>query len=212
MAARALVVAVALAFAATASGCTCRRANGVAEGEVRAPVDERGVEEPRAGDERDGDERAAGPRASVEERSAAEPRAAVLRGSAQCGGASRDGDARWVGSEEEYRAALAELERGRLPGTAPPPAQVDFGTHGVLIVRMGARPTAGYALELASDEVVTDGGTGAVRVNWTEPPEDGMVAQVLTSPCLLIAVRKEGLRAIKVVDQAGRARGTVELR
>jgi hypothetical protein len=187
MAARALVatVALAFAFAATASGCTCRRANGLPEEEARSPV---------------------------EQRATTEPRAAVLRGSAQCGSASRDGDVRWIGTEEEYQAALAALDRGRLPGTAPAPVPVDFGTHGVLIVRMGERPTAGYALELASEQVVSDDGTGAVRVNWTEPPEDAMVAQVLTSPCLLIAVRKEGLRAIKVVDQAGRARGTVELR
>jgi hypothetical protein len=185
MAARALVAAVALAFGATASGCTCRRANGLPEEEARA---------------------------SVEQRATTERRAAVLRGSAQCGSASRDGDVRWIGTEEEYQAALAALDRGRLPGTAPAPAPVDFGTHGVLIVRMGGRPTAGYALELASEQVVSDDGTGAVRVNWTEPPEDAMVAQVLTSPCLLVSVRKDEFRSVKVVDQAGRTRETVKVR
>jgi hypothetical protein len=100
-----------------------------------------------------------------------------------------------------------------MSGTAPaeePP--VDFGERGILEVAMGQRPTAGYGLELASDEVRPEDGAGIVRVNWTEPKEDAAVAQVVTSPCIRLAVRKEGLREVKVVDQAGRVRGTVDVR
>jgi hypothetical protein len=181
----ALLVAGALATAAVASGCTCDRASTPG---------------------------AAGPRDSLASAASATPGAAVLRASALCGIESREASVRWIATEEEYQAALAALDQGRLPGAAPAIAAVDFATHGVLLVQMGRRPTAGYALDLATEQVVTEGGVGVVRVNWVEPLEDAVVAQVLTSPCLLVSVRKEQLRSVKVVDQAGRTRETVELR
>lgn len=140
-----------------------------------------------------------------------DPGATVLRRSAQCGSAPLNGEVRWIGTDAEYRAALDAIDRGTLPGTAPAPVPVDFASHGVVLVLMGQRPTAGYALDLASEEVPVEDGTGTVRVNWNEPPEDATVAQVVTSPCLLVAVRRDGLRAVKVVDQAGRARETLQL-
>lgn len=183
--ARSLVLAVACAAAALGPGCTCPKAGAPAEAGSRG----------------------------YEASSAASGAVAVLRASAQCGTASRDGSVRWFATAEEYRDAVGEKDKLTMSGKAPADEpQVDFGARGVLEVAMGQRPTAGYGLELASEELRVEDGTGVVRVNWTEPKEDAVVAQVVTSPCLLLAVRKEGLRAVKVVDQAGRGRGTADVR
>jgi hypothetical protein len=188
---RACVTVAIGAMAALAVGCRCPQ--GAANGETSATASRAYAEGDAA---------------------AGAPAAAVLKQSAQCGGRSGDGRVRWLATAEELRDALAATSALTLSGEprAAEPADVDFATSGVLHVEMGQRPTAGYALDLATGEVAVEDGTGVVRVNWTEPPEDGVVAQVLTSPCLLVTVRKAGLRKIDVVDQAGRVRGTVEVR
>lgn len=194
-----------IGMAVLGAGCTCDRAASTERADQRAAA----VEDPSA---RPG-ATARGSGAKVTgDVSRGEDDAQVLRASAQCGTATREGSARWLASDEEYRAALAAVDRRRLSGVQREPAAVDFATHGVLLVEMGQRATAGYALDLASADVRRDGDGGTVRVNWNEPPEDAMVAQVLTSPCLFVAVKKDQLRSLKVVDQAGRTRETVKLR
>jgi hypothetical protein len=181
-----LAIAVAVA-AASLGGCTCRKASAPAA----------------AGTPRHEASSAATTNAAV----------AQLSASMQCGTTSREPYVRWFGTAEEYREAITAKDKLTMSGTAPaedPP--IDFGERGVLEVAMGQRPTAGYGLELASDEVRPENGIGVVRVNWTEPKEDAAVAQVVTSPCIRLAVRKEGLREVEVVDQAGRVRGTVAVR
>ena len=130
--------------------------------------------------------------------------ARLLRASSQCG--ERDAGASWVGSDEQYQRAVKELAGATLEEPAAAP-KVDFATHGVLRVGMGRRATAGYSLALAEPALTRDGSTVVVRVAWTEPAPDAMTAQVRTSPCLLLAIPREGLREVRVVDQSGTVRG-----
>jgi len=129
--------------------------------------------------------------------------ASVVRASAQCGGEAAAISARWIPSEGALRAALGA---GGVFGEAAPSPAIDFKREGVLAVYMGQRPTAGYGLALHDPNVAIAKGVGTVVVRLEEPPPGAMVAQVLTSPCLLIRMPKAGLTEVRVVDPAGTVR------
>jgi hypothetical protein len=75
-----------------------------------------------------------------------------------------------------------------------------------LLIAMGQRSSAGYGLTLADKVAVVRDGVLTVRVDWREPLPDRLRAQVMTSPCLLVAVPDAGFTRIEVVDQEERLR------
>ena len=129
--------------------------------------------------------------------------ATVVRAGAQCGGDASGPWARWISNEGALRAAMGT---GGVFGAEVAP--VDFRKEGVLAVYMGQRPTAGYALALHDPTVAIADGVGKVVVRFEEPEPGAMVAQVLTSPCLLLRMPKAGLAEVRVVDPAGTQRAS----
>jgi hypothetical protein len=69
-----------------------------------------------------------------------------------------------------------------------PAPKVDFNTRTVVAIFLGSRPTAGYDVEIIGTK--KDG--NALIVEWAESrPEKGvMLAQVLTSPALMVSIPK----------------------
>jgi hypothetical protein len=122
--------------------------------------------------------------------------ARVLLSSDRCGTDSTMSRARWLQAEEPYRDAVSRIE-----GLRGPPA-VDFASHAVLLVEMGQRPTAGYALKFERADVDPSGRKYVVQVDWLDPNSVSL-AQVQTAPCLLLAVPREQVRMAVVVDQHG---------
>ncbi|MGI9325994.1 MAG: protease complex subunit PrcB family protein [Pseudomonadales bacterium] len=53
-------------------------------------------------------------------------------------------------------------------------------------ISKGSMPTPGYGMTLAGAELAKQ--TLTVQVNWQTPAADAMLAQVITHPCLVIAV------------------------
>jgi PrcB C-terminal len=66
-----------------------------------------------------------------------------------------------------------------------PPA-VDFGTRTVVAVFLGARPTAGFAVEITA--VREEGGVLIVEWRETKPSSDMILAQVVTSPVHIASI------------------------
>ena len=128
---------------------------------------------------------------------------AVVRGGAACGG-----DAPAVRRLSSPEALAAAFPAG--PGGAAPAA--DFEGGAVLLVAAGQRPTAGFELTLASPRAPVKDGVALVRVAVREPPPGAVVAQVVTSPCLVVALPRAGLAEVKVADGAGALLGSVALR
>lgn len=126
-----------------------------------------------------------------------------------CGRSSADAGARWIADAEELEVVRIQFGQYRL-GPPELPA-VDFDSHGVLLVLMGKRQTAGYGLALSPGEAasVADG-VATVAVEWHEPDEGAMLAQVLTSPCVMITLPKADYERIDVVDQTGATRVSVK--
>ena len=68
---------------------------------------------------------------------------------------------------------------------------------GVLLIAIGqgTRPTPGYGLAVAKPGALLDG-TLTVFVAEKMPPEDAVMAQMLTQPCLVVGVPEAGVRNV----------------
>lgn len=123
----------------------------------------------------------------------------VLRAGAQCGGAAEGTSARWLPTEAALHQALAA--EGSPDVQAPP--VVDFTRSEVILVAMGRRATAGYGISLAEAGAIMRDGVATLVVKLDEPPPGAVLAQVTTSPCLLLSLPRAGLREVRVLDPRG---------
>lgn len=127
----------------------------------------------------------------------------VLHASAQCPG----------GPQREVRltqdpSELARLWRGANASPVATPAPALAGRR-ALYLADDEHPTAGYAMTLASPVLKTQLGVASLSIR-TERPE-GMTAQVVTRPCLLLALPAGDYERVEVRDQNGREWGSASL-
>jgi len=80
---------------------------------------------------------------------------------------------------------------------------IDFDQSAVFVVFMGPRPTAGYDIELHDDRAPVQRASLTIPASWREPAPDAMVAQVVTNPCIVIAVPAERYESVTVRDRRG---------
>jgi hypothetical protein len=114
----------------------------------------------------------------------------VVASGAMCGGGGAGVSARRITSAEDLAAAVQEA--------ASPSA--DFAKEAVVLVSAGQKTTAGYGIALASERAPVKDGVAGLRVTLTSPAAGMMSAQVMTSPCLVLALPAEGLLAVGVVE------------
>jgi hypothetical protein len=132
----------------------------------------------------------------------------VIRGGSQCGGDAAAPSVRRLASRTELDAAFSSSELGGAPAPA-----VDFDGAAVLLIASGQRPTAGHAVELAAPKAPVKGGAALVQVTLRSPDAGAFTAQVVTSPCLVVALPKAGLGEVKVAAaEAGTVLGTVPVK
>jgi hypothetical protein len=100
-----------------------------------------------------------------------------------------------MSSVDEARTAVASTPGEwetlwRSHGSGKPLPTVDFTTRRVAAIFLGSRPTAGYDIEI----VGTREEGGNLIVEWSEvrPKQGLLLAQVLTSPALIVSVPKVG--------------------
>jgi hypothetical protein len=126
----------------------------------------------------------------------------------QCGGNAPEPSASFLKDSEELRDIAQISQKTEIASTAKAPAlpEIDFNQYHAFLLSMGARPTAGYVLGLAKPAVHIENDAAGVRVLWTEPAPGMRAAQMLTSPCLVIAVPKGNYRRIRVLDQKDKTR------
>jgi hypothetical protein len=73
----------------------------------------------------------------------------------------------------------------------------------VFVISMGLRPTAGYSLSLAQKRARLEHGVVTIPLTWHEPAPGAITAQVITQPCLVIALEKRQYTGVRVIDQSG---------
>lgn len=121
----------------------------------------------------------AGPTAPPERLVSAE----TLAANAYCGTHEPQPDARRIVS----RDAWLEHYDAVLQPHIPLDQQADFKQGEVLWIAAGRRPTAGYQLLL--DQVSVEPEGLVIQIKEQRPRQGAMVAQVITSPCLLLQIR-----------------------
>lgn len=79
------------------------------------------------------------------------------------------------------------------------------GGRRILVIEYGRKPTAGYHVAV-SRVARLRGSELTVHATFLSPRPDAMVAQVLTTPCVVVAVPDHDYRKVRVLDQDGRER------
>jgi hypothetical protein len=110
-----------------------------------------------------------------------------------------------IDSPAELEAAMARMQPGAVIGS------VAFDRRRVVRIDMGVQPTAGYGVSLASSQARVDNGILELPLRWRAPPPGAMLAQVLTSPCVLVSVPDRGYRELRAIDQNGELRGRLQM-
>ena len=77
--------------------------------------------------------------------------------------------------------------------SAYPP--IDFKTEAAVIITIGEKPTSGYKIDVKS--VTKSKGVLVVDAVIARPAKGAMTAQVITSPYLVIAVPKDGIKSAR---------------
>lgn len=101
----------------------------------------------------------------------------------------------------ELNTFLKQNTRTTLGSPQPDQQVIDFSRNALVALWMGKKPTAGYRISLAAEKAEIKNGTANLRVNLQEPKPNTVSAQVITSPCLLLALPKKGYDAIAVIAQ-----------
>ena len=78
---------------------------------------------------------------------------------------------------------------------------LDFTREQVLVLYLGSRPTPGYGLSLESGERLSDS-TLRLDLANQRPPPDAVMAQVMTSPCLVLAL-PAGIESVELHQPSG---------
>ncbi len=73
----------------------------------------------------------------------------------------------------------------------------------LLLISMGQQHSAGYSLALLSETITVVGGQISIQLAWNSPPQGVMTAQVVTRPCLLLALSAQNYKGVQIVDQVG---------
>jgi hypothetical protein len=103
------------------------------------------------------------------------------------------------------RATIVELDstEARQSALLPGDLASALNSERVFVISMGLRPTAGHSLSLAQKRARLEHGVVTIPVVWHEPVPGAITAQVITQPCLIVALEKRRYAGVRVVDQSG---------
>ncbi len=129
---------------------------------------------------------------------------AVVYSGAHCGRREATPRASWIDDARQLEASLRHIRADRLGGQPASLPNLDFRHEIGLLVEMGQRPTLGYRLTLGEDEELhISQGRAHLSLNWVQPPADAIVAQALSSPCLLLKLERGDYTSVQVLDTQG---------
>lgn len=130
-----------------------------------------------------------------------------LRRSVDCGTSSREARLQYFADAEAYtRWQATQSERASLLPDDELPAD-----KALLLVEMGQRSTGGYYLKVGESAYLDRDRMLWLRGEWTSPGPDRMVTQMITSPCVLVAVPQRPYQGFRISDQDEELRASLTL-
>lgn len=129
----------------------------------------------------------------------------LVHSSLQNSGESKSMGAMWISNSDQWVDLIDRASEitENLPRSVGTP-EIDFTRYGILLIRMGEKPTGGYGLMLMANVAKIENRTVLVPVRWVEPEKGAITAQMITSPYLMIQMEKGAFDRITVIDQDGR--------
>lgn len=110
-----------------------------------------------------------------------------------------------LNSQAELEKAVASAVPG-VENTAASMSNVDFDSERIVLVAWGRQNNSGYRLELVDEHAETENSVVELPVKFVSPSPDGFYAQVMTSPCLIVALPKAGYNKIRAGEMEIRDR------
>lgn len=85
---------------------------------------------------------------------------------------------------------------------------IDWSERYLLKLNMGIKSNTGYFLKYQGGAHI-DNKVLIVPIKWKSPQPDGMYAQVMVNPCLILSIPRAGYKKIQVLDDAGITRWSI---
>lgn len=132
---------------------------------------------------------------------------AELRRSVDCGTSSREARLRYFAGADDYTAWQAtQSERASLMPTEELP-----GDKALMLVEMGQRNSGGHYLKVGESAYLDRDRMLWLTGVWTTPGPDRMVTQMITSPCVLVAIPQRDYAGFRISDQDEELRASLTL-
>jgi hypothetical protein len=89
-------------------------------------------------------------------------------------------------------------------------AQVNQGPELILLaVSKGRQSTPGYRFELA--DAFVDENTATIELRWVEPIDGVAQPQMITYPCIVVGLERDGLNQVRAMDDQGNLLGELSI-
>lgn len=123
--------------------------------------------------------------------------------SSNCGSSSSFRAGRKIGNPSELRTIWKAITAGQFPEQAVPP--VDFKKRSAILIGVGAKPHSGYGLELVDTTGKLSRGVFHLSFRENKPSPDGVYAQVVVTPCVIVSIDRS-IKRFKIDYEVARAR------
>ncbi len=137
------------------------------------------------------------------------PAVEVLYESQQCGYSQPGPGVTWIDDAQQLETGIKKIQRNMPGSRAINLPKLDFQKEIVLLIEMGQQPTLGYRLELGeSDSLTVKQGRFQLMLDWIQRSADSTVAQVVSSPCLLLKLDRGNYNSVQILNRQGIVKAT----
>ena len=131
-----------------------------------------------------------------------QPAVEALYANQQCGRSQTNPTATWIDNPRQLEASLKGIQGTTLGNKPIPLPKLDFQHEIALLVEMGQQPTLGYQIALSkTNNLHITQGQARLTLDWIQPPADAMVAQMISSPCLLLKLERGAYSSVQILGR-----------
>ena len=128
-----------------------------------------------------------------------------------CGRSETSPQAKWVDDAQQLEVSVKRIQRNILGSKPMDFGKLDFQHEFVLAIKMGQQPTLGHRIELLGTDGLRIAQKQAhITLNWAHPPADALAAQMVSSPCLLLKLKRGDYTSVQIHDTQGTIRATAD--
>ncbi len=133
-----------------------------------------------------------------------QPAVEALYASQQCGRSQSTPSITWIDNTRQLETSIKQIQGTILGGKPLALPKLDFQHEIALLVEMGQRPTLGYQITLSgTSNLHIIQGQAHLTLDWIQPPTNAMVAQMISSPCLLLKLKRGDYTSVQILDRKG---------